>query len=53
MATVALFLRLEAKPGKERDVEKFLQSGLALVHAFSHAMAMERPRGHPAITLRR
>jgi quinol monooxygenase YgiN len=30
MYTVALFARLEAKPGKERDVEKFLEAGLAL-----------------------
>jgi quinol monooxygenase YgiN len=30
-ARVALFVRLEAKPGKEAEVEKFLRSGLALV----------------------
>ncbi|HEY1263644.1 MAG TPA: antibiotic biosynthesis monooxygenase [Terriglobales bacterium] len=30
-ATVALWVRLEAKPGKEKDVENFLKSGLALV----------------------
>jgi quinol monooxygenase YgiN len=29
--SVALFVRLEAKPGKEAEVEKFLRSGLALV----------------------
>jgi len=28
---VALFVRLEAKPGKETDVEKFLLGGLAIV----------------------
>jgi quinol monooxygenase YgiN len=28
---VALFVRLEAKAGKEADVEKFLRGGLALV----------------------
>ena len=28
---VALFVRLEAKPGKEADVEQFLRGGLALV----------------------
>src|SRR3954465_6112170 len=28
---LALFVRLEAKPGKESEVEKFLQSGLAVV----------------------
>ena len=31
MVTVGLLVRLEAKPGKEDDVEKFLQGGLALV----------------------
>jgi len=29
--TVALFVRLEAKPGKETEVEKFLRGGLSLV----------------------
>jgi hypothetical protein len=28
---VALWVRLEAKPGKEKDVENFLKGGLALV----------------------
>jgi quinol monooxygenase YgiN len=31
METLALLVRLEAKPGKENDVESFLKSGLALV----------------------
>lgn len=31
MITVALFVRLEAKPGKEAEVERFLQNGLLLV----------------------
>ena len=31
MVTVALLVRLEAKPGKEEEVERFLNSGLALV----------------------
>jgi quinol monooxygenase YgiN len=31
MVTVALFVRLEAKPGKEKEVEKFLMSGLPIV----------------------
>src|SRR6476660_7008512 len=31
MVKVALFVRLEAKPGKESDVESFLMSGLPLV----------------------
>jgi quinol monooxygenase YgiN len=32
MVNVALFVRLEAKPGKEKDVEQFLRSGLPLVN---------------------
>jgi quinol monooxygenase YgiN len=31
MTKVALFVRLEAKPGKEEDVADFLRSGLAIV----------------------
>jgi len=31
MVTVGLLVRLEAKPGKEADVEAFLQQGQALV----------------------
>jgi quinol monooxygenase YgiN len=31
MATVALLVRLEAKPGKEAEMESFLRSGLAIV----------------------
>ena len=31
MVKVALFVRLEAKPGKEKDVETFLKEGLPLV----------------------
>ena len=31
MAKVALFVRLEAKRGKEEEVESFLRGGLALV----------------------
>ena len=33
MVKVALFVRLEAKPGKEKDVEEFLLGGLPLVQA--------------------
>ena len=33
MVKVALLVRLEAKPGREADVENFLRSGLALVQA--------------------
>ena len=32
MVKVALFVRLEAKAGKEAEVESFLKSGLALVN---------------------
>ncbi|HTS19948.1 MAG TPA: antibiotic biosynthesis monooxygenase [Verrucomicrobiae bacterium] len=31
MVTVALFVRLEAKPGKETEVEQFLTGGVPLV----------------------
>lgn len=31
MVKVALFVRLEAKPGKEAEVEGFLRGGLAMV----------------------
>lgn len=31
MVTVALYVRLEARPGREADVENFLKGGLALV----------------------
>jgi quinol monooxygenase YgiN len=30
MIKLALFVRLEAKPGKETEVEKFLQAGLSM-----------------------
>jgi quinol monooxygenase YgiN len=33
MVKVALLVRLEAKPGKEADVQAFLRSGLPLVEA--------------------
>ena len=33
MVSVALLVRLEAKPGKEAEVESFLRSGLAIVQA--------------------
>ena len=31
MVSVALFVRLEAKPGKEKEVEDFLREGLPIV----------------------
>ena len=33
MVKVALYVRLEAKPGREHDVEAFLNSGLSLAEA--------------------
>ncbi len=33
MVKVALFVELEAKPGKEAEVESFLREGLSLVQA--------------------
>jgi quinol monooxygenase YgiN len=33
MVSVALWVRLEAKPGREADLEAFLRSGAALVEA--------------------
>ena len=44
---VGLWVRLEAKPGKESDVENFLRSGLALVNqepatATWYAIRMDR-----------
>ena len=32
MVKTALFVRLEAKPGKESEVQKFLEGGVALVN---------------------
>ena len=32
MVKVSLFVRLEAKPGKERDVEQFLEKGLQMAN---------------------
>lgn len=31
MVTVALYVRLDAKPGKEKEVDAFLKGGLAIV----------------------
>ena len=32
MVNVSLFVRLEAKPGKEKDVEQFLKQGLQMAN---------------------
>jgi quinol monooxygenase YgiN len=39
MVKTALFVRLEAKPGKEDEVEAFLRSGLQLVQEESGTIA--------------
>ena len=39
MVKVALFVRLDAKPGKEKEVESFLLSGLPIVQAESATTA--------------
>ena len=39
MVNVALLVRLEAKPGKENEVESFLKSGLAIVEEEPDAIA--------------
>ena len=39
MVNVGLLVRLEAKPGKEADVEDFLRKGLPLVQAESETAA--------------
>ena len=39
MVNVALFVRLQAKPGKEKEVEQFLRSGLPLVNEEPATMA--------------
>ena len=39
MVTVGLYVRLEAKPGKEAEVERFLKSGLELVRNESETCA--------------
>jgi len=48
MVKVALFVRLEAKPGKEKDVEAFLISGLPLVLAEPATTAWFRIRLGPS-----
>jgi quinol monooxygenase YgiN len=39
MVKLALYVRLEAKPGKENDVEQFLRGGLPLVEAEPETIA--------------
>ena len=42
MYKVALFARLEAKPGKENEVAKFLEAGLAMAKARAHDAPLVR-----------
>ena len=44
MVTVALLVRLKAKPGKEAEVQSFLKSGLALVQDPTDALYPSMPR---------
>lgn len=39
MVTVALYVRLEAKPGKEKEVEAFLKGGLPIVREEQQTIA--------------
>ncbi len=47
-ANVALFVRLEAKPGKETEVAEFLKGALPLVDAEPATMAWFGPRLGPS-----
>jgi quinol monooxygenase YgiN len=48
MVTAALLVRLEAKPGKEAEVESFLNSGLALVQEEPETIAWFAIRFSPS-----
>ena len=48
MVTVALYVRLEARPGKEAAVEAFLKSGLAVVQSEPATTAWFAVRMGPA-----
>jgi quinol monooxygenase YgiN len=39
MVRVGLFVRIEAKPGKEPEMERFLQGALAIVQEEPHTLA--------------
>ena len=53
MVTTALFVRLEAKPGKEPEVEKFLQGRLPIVEGEPETTAWFGLRLRPRSALRR
>jgi hypothetical protein len=40
MVTLSVFVHMKAKPGKEKEVEQFLKSGLAI---FSEAPTVSKP----------
>jgi quinol monooxygenase YgiN len=48
MVNVALFVRLEARPGKEADVEKFLLGGLSIVQEEPDTLAWFAVRMGPS-----
>jgi len=43
----ALFVRFEAKPGKEKDVAQFLQAGLGLAQQEGTTPGLVRPAARP------
>ena len=49
MVNVALLVRLEAKPGKENEVESFLKSGLAIVEEEPDTIAWFAIRMRPLL----
>ncbi len=53
MVKVALFVRLEAKPGKEAEVESFLRSGLPIVQDEPATIAWFAPGSGSALGRRR
>jgi hypothetical protein len=48
MVNVALLVRLEAKPGKEADVEQFLRDGLSIVEGEPDTVAWFAVRFGPS-----
>ena len=48
MVRLALFVRLEAKPGKEAEVESFLRGGLAIVQEEAATTAWFAIRMNPS-----
>ena len=48
MVSVALWVRLEAKPGREADLEAFLRAGAALVEAEPQTLVWSAVRVAPS-----